>query len=473
MLGISLNFFYFLVATQIASKALPLDTRPTLSTTNRYSNNLIGSIIITSGGYILISDANGRMFINQTFPYMDQLPIVSAAYQTAIMAVMGDVAYIGGLNGTIFLLQLPVDLLEQASTGGNNLGDPVAGTEVIVSNVTLPFPCIPEAFTSTPDVIAACFSNNDSVIYFVNIHSPFDKSELPFTHDTDLSNILPVDDVFYFVQHDQLFRADTKSQESVERLENCRQPWLMMNKYEHIIIQCMNKAYVYVLPQWSNAPGISNGAWKNKNMKLKPCYGVGHASQSVVFTVDDITMRLYDTRNDFEKTVMLTGRPDASTLTCAWNDSQPVLMYKDKSSSNWMIHQLTEQYETTSVIPFSEGMLPPLVVDDHVINQSVLLFHPTYFLIPSAHQVFIDLHNNISHPMITDDVVLYHAGIYSLKSEATDIKNESPSGRTKDSSTGTLVYNIVAIGLGIILTIVVAGVIIYKQSNKIMKLIRW
>jgi len=454
------------VVPEILSKPPP-DKRETLSGASRDNDIPTGSILLTSVGYILIFDTNGKILVNQTFPHISQLPIKSAAYKTARMAVIGDVAYFGGLEGVVFILKnLPVDLLEQASTGGSNLGDPVGG-EVIVSNITLPFSCTTEAFTYTSDVIAACFNNKDSILYFVNIYSTSDKSEFQFTPDSDLSNILPVNDVFYFAQHDQLFRADiARGQKPVERLENCLQPWLTMNKGYYIIIHCMKKSYVYMPPQWSDAPGIRDGAWKNRNVELKPCHGVGRASQSIVFSVDDTTLTFYDTRNNFKKTITLAGSPDTSTLTCTWNDSQLVLMYKNNSTNNWRTHLLTEQYTytTASVIPFSEGTLPPLVVGNNVISQNVLVFHSTYFLIPSAHQVFLDLHSNISHPMITDDVVIYHAGLYSPIPEAPLVKGEVSNG---EASTGIHWSVYVAIGVTTMLIIAGLSIIIYKQKGRL------
>ena len=121
----------------------------------------------------------------------------------------------------------------------------------------------------------------------------------------------------------------------------------------------------------------------------------------------------------------LTGIPDTITLTCTWNNNHLTFLYKDWSCNSWRQYQLAEQYvnKTSCIIPYSEGMLPPLVTENSPINQEVLLFHPTYFLLPSAHQLFVDLHSNVTYPMITDDIVIYHASIYSARGDdETDIK---------------------------------------------------
>ena len=327
-------------------------------------------------------------------------------------------------------------------------------------------------------MITACFNHSDSMLYIVNIHDPSDKSELPFTPNSDLSNILPVGDAFYFVQNDHLLRGDVpRGQTQVATLETCHQAWLEMNEYHYIIIQCMGKSYLYVPEEWNSAAyGIKYGAWKNRNVKLRPCHGDGFAS--VVFSVDDTTVIIYDARNDFRKDVKLTGIPDASTLTCTWNNNHLTFLYKDLSCDCWRRYQIAEQYvnETSSIIPYSEGMLPPLVTENSPINQEVLLFHPTYFLLPSAHQLFIDLHSNVTHPMITDDIVIYHTGIYSARGDdETDIKNISDDG-TEGASTdihwGVYLALIVAIMMIMVIALV-TGFVAYRRKARILNFCAW
>ena len=77
-------------------------------------------------------------------------------------------------------------------------------------NASTNLPCITEAITrNVSDVIAACFGNENNTLYIVNVHSPTERSELKFTNTSDLSNILVVDNVFYYAQDNYLFRGDT------------------------------------------------------------------------------------------------------------------------------------------------------------------------------------------------------------------------------------------------------------------------
>ena len=467
--------FCFVVIIQIVSKPFR-DKRETASGNDRrYSGLMIGSIMLASDNSILIFDANARTILNQTFPHMKQrLPIKSGLNGFASMAVVNGVAYIGGFNGTIYLLKLPVESL---STEGSKLSED-ANAEVNVSNITLPFHCIAEAFTytTTNGVIAACFNNNNSILYIVNVHSPSEKRELQFTSKSDLSNILPVGEAFYFVQHNHLLRADitsTGGPTQVETLENCRQAQLMMNRYYYIVIHCKERSHVYVPLEWRKTsgmtPGMKYGAWKNSNVELKPCHGIGFAL--LVLSVNDATVTLYDPRNDFKTNIILPGDPNTIDLTCTWNGSYLTLMYNDETCNCWKEHQLSEQYlnVTSSIIPYSEGTLAPLVVDNRTISQGVLLFHPTYYLLPSARQVFLDLRKNVTHPMITEDVVVYHAGIYSQNPEP-GINDEVTTDSGETSHTHWQVYTGVGVALALVLT--VFGVVAYWQKSKIKKL-RW
>ena len=442
---------------------------------DRHSDNraiLIGSILLTDTSRILVYDIKGKMIVNETFPHIEQLPLKSAVHQTARMLVTEKAAYIGGYDGIIFIVTLSTELIESVSAMGG--GESVSSAEVTVTNTTLPFSCIPEVFTLTAEgLITACFSHSDSILYIVNVHEPWYKSELLFTANSDLSNILPVGDVFYFVQHGHLFRADVpRGQTQVAVLENCQSAWLDMNQYHYIIIQCTDRSYLHVPKEWNtDAPGIKDGAWKHRNIVLRPCHGDGFAS--VVFSVDGTTLTIYDVRNDFWKgNITLTGTPDASTLTCTWSNDHLTFLYEDLSCRCWRQYQLTEQYinETSSIIPYSEGMLPPLVTGNSRVNQDVLLFHPTYLLVPSTHQLFVDLNNNVTHPMITDDVVIYHAGIYSIRDiETGDPKNTSDDG-AEDTSTSVhwAVYLAVAVAIVIIMVFVITGLVAYRKRYRIL-----
>ena len=396
------------------------------------------------------------------------------------MTVVADTAYIGGRDGIIFVLTLPMEFLKVADSSDIGASE---GTddkpEVIVSNITLPYSCIAEVFTYTADgVITACFSHTDSMVYIVNVHEPSQKREIPFTPEGDLSNLLPVGEVFYYVQHGHLLTADVaRGGTQVATLPNCDQAWLEMSEYHYITIQCENESFLYVPGEWSNADGIKSGAWKNRNVQLKPCHGIGFAS--VVFSVDGTMVTLYNALNNFKTSIVLSGNPNTNTLICTWNGNL-TFIYRDTSCNCWRQHQITEGYvnENSSIIPFSEGTLPPLVT---TVNQSVLLLHPTYLLIPSRHQVLVDLPNNVSHPMITGDTVLYYSGIYSLRSDNVNDVVKSASDDGTDSSTGTQsqwpIYLVVILSLVLVVVVVfllIFGVVAYKLKlmSRIRKIFR-
>ena len=385
------------------------------------SSQILGSILITATGQILILDFEGRLVVNQTFHQVENLPLKSSMskYEIARMAVINDFAYIGSRDGVVYLIDLPTDYLDTVSTGpGSYLAGKYA-EPLNVSNITLPYTCIVEVFTytQTDGVIAACFNNTNSTLYVVNVHSPSRSSVLQFTPRTDFSNVLPVGDAFYFIQHDQLFRADiARGQTAVETLKYCGQAWLEKNEGYAIIIDCRNtsRSIVYVPQEWNSAYGIKNGGWEYEDVYLRPCYGT-----HFVFSVDEKAVTLYDLRNDFKTKVTLMRNPDTETLRCSGNDSNLVLINYDRSCSCWIQHPLTEQHliKTFRFIPYAEGTLPPLAVGNSVLSQNPLLLHETKFLLPAKHQLFFDPQNNIVHAKITDDIVVFHAEISKQESQ--------------------------------------------------------
>ena len=435
-------------------------------------SKMIGRFLLTASGRFLIFDVNQNPVVNQTFPHMEELPLESGIWQTAKMAVINNVAYIGGRNGIVYLLRLPIDHLAKVFAGSSDFA---AGAHwVTVTNITLPFSCIVEAFAHTADgVIAACFSNENSTLYIVNVHSPSDKNvprPLQFTPLTDFSNVVPVKDVVYFVQHDHLLRADiARGETQVAPLEHCGQAWITTNEQYSIIIECENTSFVYVPEELSDAYGIKYGAWKNRDVHLKPCHGT-----TFVFSVDDTVVTIYDYRNDLNKRISLTGNPDTTTLLCTQNDGNLTLLNRDKTCNCWIQHLLTEQYEikASNFIPHSEGTLPPLQVgNNRTIPQSALQFNDTYFLLPATHQFFVDLHNNIVHPMITDDIVVFHAGIDSVSNSDSGTGNslsaDSNDDPTNDSNDKQWpVY--VLVPVVVLLVVAAAGFLAYKQKRRIL-----
>ena len=442
---------------------------------------MIGSILLTAPGRILLFDAEETLLVNQTFPKMEYLPVKSgmSRYQTARMAVINDFAYIGGRDGAIYLINLPIDNLDAraASTGTSSYLGGKYAKSLNVFNITLPYSCIVEVFTytQTDGVIAACFNHTNSTLYVVNIHSPSRTSVLKFTPGTDFSNVLPVGDVFYFVQYGQLFRVDiTREETSVEKpietLKYCGQAWLEKNEGYAIIIDCRNtsRSIVYVPQEWSNAYEIKRGGWVNENVYLSPCYDT-----YFVFSVDKTTVTLYDVRNDFKTKVTLTGNPDSETLRCSRNGSNLVLMNHDKNCDCWKQHSLTEQYliETPKIIPYSEGTLLPLAEGKN-IRKTPLLFRPTKFLLPAEHQLFFDPHNNIVHPKITDDIVVFHAGIPANRQDDPIVKPISKHDKDNNKSSAQLLYVLVLViafvlvAVAVVVVVVCVAVLVYKKKRK-------
>ena len=432
-------------------------------------SQILGSILLTAAGRILILDTEGRLVVNQTFPHMEHLPLKSAmsSYQTARMAVINGFAYIGGGHGVIYLIKLPVDYLDTVSTGAGSYLDGKYTKALNVSNITLPYPCIVEMFTytQTDGVIAACFDNTNSTLYVVNVHSPSRSSMLQFTSGTDFSNVLQVDDAFYFVQHDQLFRADlTRGETAVKTLQYCGQAWLKKNEGYAIIIDCTNtsRSIVYVPQEWSSADGIKHGGWTYENVYLESCY-----STHFIFSVDEKTVTLYDIRNDFKTKVTLKRNPETETLRCSGNDSNLVLINQDRNFSCWIQHPLTGQHqiETFKFIPYSEGTLPPLAVGHSVLRQNPLLLHGTKFLLPAKHQLLFDPQNNIVHDKITNDVVVFHAAISKQGSpDGPMVKPVPNDDQGNNSGAQWPIYVVVVLAL-VVVFIFIGGVLVNKKQS--------
>lgn len=434
-------------------------------------SQMIGSFLLTASGRMLIFDVNQKLAVNQTFSHMEELPLKSAIWQSAMISVVNSVAYIGGRNGTAYLLALPTDYLAKVSAGSSDLA---AEPRVTVTNITLPLSCIIEAFSHTADgVNAACFSNANSTLYIVNLHSPSDKTILQFTPRTDFSNVVPVGDAFYFVQHGHLLRADiTRGETQVATLEHCGQAWITTNEHYNIVIECENTSFVYVPPELSDAYGIKYGAWKNRDEYLRPCHGT-----TFVFSVDDTMVTIYDYRNDFNRRITLTGNPDTTTSVCTQNDGNLTLMNRDKTCDCWIQHLLTEQFEikASNFIPHSKGTLPQLPVgNNRTVPQSPLVFQPTFFLLPATHQFFFDVQNNITHPMITDDIVVFHAGIYSVNNRNSGNGNVKPADSNDDPVRDSNdkqwpLYVVVPVALILVILVVLVLVLAYQQKHTIWR----
>ena len=398
---------------------------------------------------VLLQD--GDEVFNKTLTHI-QVPEISAIYETAKMEVINNTAYIGGFNGAVYKLNVTVD---------------AGKVSVNTSTINLNLTCITEVFASNgSSVVAACFDNNASTLYFVNVHSPAERSLLKFTSASDLSNIVVVGKVFYFAQSDKLFRGDTSGQRVVETLEDCTQPWLISHKDHFIIIHCQEKSIVFLPHEWSAAPGIWKGAWKDE--KVHPCYGTGTAP--LIFSSNRTTITLYDIRNDFRKAIILNGTPDVETITCAQSDDKLVLVYKESQCDCWMKHTLNNQleYKNSTPIPFANGMLS-LDTSRGKIDQSVLLFYSDilqYLLVPSTAQTLVDLNSGFAYSHITSKVVLYHGMILEFSRDDSNTgKDESPNDKSFEESHSWTIPLVVGTVVLIVSTVVL-GLIFYTWRRR-------
>ena len=404
-------------------------------------------MIITEDKRMMLLQDGNEVF-NMTLTHM-QVPEISAIYGTAKMEVINNTAYIGGFNGTVYELHVTID------AAGN--------VSVNISTLSLNLPGTTEVFASNgSNVIAACFDNSASTLYIVNVHSPAERSQLKFMSVSDLSNIVVVDNVFYFVQSDKLFRGDTSNQRRVENLQDCIQPWLIRHKNHFIIIHCQGKSIVFLPHEWSSVPGIWKGAWEDE--KPYPCYGIGTAP--LIFTSNRTAITLYDIRNDFQKTIQLNGTANVETITCAWSNNNLTVVYKESQCDCWIMDTLDDklEYKNSTPIPFASGMLHPLSTSRGDIDQSVLIFYSNvlhYLLLPSAVQTLVDMKTGFAYNHITSNVVLYHGMMeFSREDNGNTGKNE-PNDKSFEESHSWTVPLVVGITV-LIISIVVLGLVSYR-----------
>lgn len=405
------------------------------------------SLMVTENHRLILLQ-NGYEIYNRVLPYL-QIPEISAVYGTATMEVINTTAYIGGLDGVVYQLHISID-------GGD--------VSVNVSSLELHLPCTAEVFTNTGSgVITACFGNSVNKLYIINVNSPGERSELKFTNTSDLSNILPIDKAFYYAQSNRLFRGDTSGQRVVETLQNCIQPSLVRHKNCCLIIQCPEKSYVFVPPEWRSAPGIWEGSWEDK--KPYPCYGVG--STSYIFSYEGAEITFYDIRNDFKQTIRLGGAPDPTSITCAWNKNDLVLFYKENERCDcWIRYEMSGnlEYKNSTEIPSSHGTLDPLSTSKGDIAQSVLLFYPDvlrFLMLPSANQIMIDLRTGFTYTNITSDVILYHGMVFDSTSNSKDTGKQGADDKLTRGSDDWTAYVAVGVGMAVLAMIVVVGIISY------------
>ena len=396
----------------------------------------------------LILLQNGQEIYNRTLSHL-QIPEISAVYGTATMEVINNIGYIGGFNGTIYRLHISVN-------GGE--------VSVNVSTVELNLPCTAEVFTNTDSgVTTACFGHSINTLYIINVNSPGERSELKFTNTSDLSNILPVNEMFYYAQSNHLFRGDTSGQRVVETLQNCIQPLLVRHKNCCLIIHCPEKSHVFVPPEWG-APGIWEGSWEDK--KPYPCYGIG--TSSYIYSYEGAQITFYDIRNDFKQIIILGGAPDPSSITCAWNKNDLVLFYKENVRCDcWIRYEMNSnlEYKNSTVIPSSHGTLHPLSTSKGDIDQSILLFYSDvlhFLMLPSENQVMIDLRTGFIYSNITSDVILYHGMILRMStSNSEDTGKKGTNDKSTRRSHDWTAYVAVGVGIAVLTTIVVVGIIGY------------
>jgi len=416
--------------------------------TQRVGKQII-MLITENQRLVLLNLEDGQVIFNKTLSHL-QFPEISAIFETANMKVINNTAYVGSFNGTVYELHVTED-------AGN--------VSVNISTIKLNLFCIPEVFIDKgSDVIAACFGNEISTLYFVNVHSPTERSELKFTKLSDLSNILAVGNVFYFFQNGHLLRGDTSGQRIMESLQGCIQPLLILNRNCCIIIQCPEKSFVFSPPEWSSAPGIRRGEWENK--KVYPCYGIGPIP--LVFSSDGAAITFYDIRNDFQQTIRVNGTPAVNSILCAWSNDDIVLVYQDLRCDCWIEHKLNSNFEDKNL---AHGTLHPLSTSKGNINQNILLFYPDtlqYLLIPSANQVLLDLKSNFFHTDITSNVVLYHNMVF-IKAKKKDTGKKGSNKKLSAVSHSWPVY----VSVAIIVSLIISGIVFYylwkrKHRNEVI-----
>ena len=377
-------------------------------------------------------------------------PEISAIHNIARMQVVNNTAYIGSFNGTIYKLHVSIDT-------GN--------VSVNLSTVRLNLPGITEVLTNNgPNVSAACFANKTNMLYLVNVHSPSERSELPFSQASDLSNILDVKNVFYLAQTNNLFRADTNSQPRVaEKLQDCIQPKLIKHKDCGIIIHCQNMSIYFIPEEWNacGIPGIYRGPWQDK--KPFPCHNIGTAPR--IFSSNGTAITFYDIRNDFQKTVKLNGTVDVNTITCAWINNDIVLVYKENQECNcWLLHTLNNKLEhkNLTIISLAKGKLHPLSTRKGNVDQKVLLFYANhnlqYLLLPFENQTLLDLKTGFSYGNITNRVVLYNGMIFDPTSGGGGTGKKNPTDNSSEESDSWVTY-VIVVGIVVFITITLVAIL--------------
>jgi len=425
------------------------------------------AIVVTIGATTnelqLIMIHNGKILAKTRLPEMEfKVPIQTAAYGYATMSIINRIIYIGGIDGVVYEIHVSGSVSEDQLS-------------VSVSNVSLGIPdCHVETVIDNDGATAVCFSDTTNTVNTIKVHSPSISSQHAFMTDDYISNVVKLDkDKVCYMHNDALYKANVNEGHTlIETIENCEFPLLVPNVNHYIILNCAGStSEVYVPLEWGDTDthGIRNGAWKNTNQILYPCHGTGFAT--LVYSHENNLVTFYNVYNDFEFTISL----NETLMKCVLEEDYLMLLVKNESCDCKMMHLLDDSFEHFASFPIrdSHGKLSPLVINNQMIDQNVLIFqrlgHVQDIMIPSAMQILFDVINNVSYSNITDDVVLYHGLLPLTENDITGKDQVVPSNEEDDNNwvVYTVPIAVVTIVLVVILVVVASLMICYwRRCNK-------
>ena len=390
-----------------------------------------------------------------------QVPVKTAVNGYATMAVINGAIYIGGINGTVYKIDISGSISEDQLS-------------ISVSNISIGSPCHIETFIDDSGATAICFSNAENTVDAIKVHSPSVSSQHKFMTNDFISNIVKLDkDKVLYMHNNTLFKANVNEGHTlIETIESCKLPLLVSNTDHYIILNCVEStSEVYVPLEWGDTDtfGIRNGAWKNTDRFLHPCYGTGFAT--LVYSHKYEMVTFYNIYNTFEYTISLNG----TLMTCVLKENYLMLLVKDESCDCKLFHVLNENFEHFASFPIldSDGKLSPLVISDQEIYQNVLIFqelgHVQDIMIPSTMQVLFDVVNNVSYSNITDDVVLYHGFLPLAQNDVITGKDQINIPSNEGDNNNWVVYVVpiaVVVIILVVILLVVASIVIYYRRRR-------
>jgi len=288
-----------------------------------------------------------------------------------------------------------------------------------------------------------------------------------------ISNFVKLDkDKACYMHNNTLFKASINEGHTfIKTIENCELPLLVSNTDNYIIINCAEStSEVYVPVEWGDTDtfGIRNGAWKNTDLFLHPCHGTGFAT--LVYSHINNMVTFYNIYNNFEMTMFL----NETLMTCVLKEDYLMLLVKDNDCDCKIMHLFNENFEHVASFPIldSDGQLSPLVINNQIIDQNVLIFqklgHVQDIMIPSTMQVLFDVVSNVSYSNITDDIVLYHGFLPLAQNDVTgkdQINDPSNDGDDNNWVVYVVPITVVVIILVVIFLVVVVGTVIVRRRR--------